>query len=145
MTQSTTLPPNGPPPSAGDDPMQRVELVISILLRVGVVVSLTLVVLGSIVSFVRHPGYAESATELPGLTRPTAEPMRSIGGVVVGLEEHRGQAIVTLGLLVLIATPMMRVGVSTVAFLLERDWVYTGITLGVFCLLMLSLVLGAAE
>lgn len=145
MTQPTTLPPSGPPPSASDDAMQRVELVISILLRVGVVASITLVILGTIVSLARHPEFVESAVELPRLTQPASEPMRSIGGVVVGLEEHRGQAIITLGLLVLIGTPMMRVGVSTVAFFLERDWAYTGITLGVFCLLMLSLALGAAE
>ena len=57
----------------------------------------------------------------------------------------RGEAIVTLGLLVLIATPVMRVAVSVVAFIQHRDRTYALITAAVLCLLLLSLVLGRVE
>lgn len=146
MTQLPNSPSDTPPPGfAGDNPMRRVELAISILLRVGVATSLILVVAGTIVSFLRHPEYVNSPAELANLVRPGRVPLRSLSEVAVGLRDLRGQSIVTLGLLVLIATPMMRVGVSIVAFFLERDWVYTLITSAVFCLLVLSLLLGAAE
>ncbi len=65
--------------------------------------------------------------------------------MAAGLRHFNGQSIVALGLLVLIATPVMRVLVSVVAFLQEHDRLYTLITMVVFCLLILSLVLGAVE
>jgi uncharacterized membrane protein len=45
-----------------------------------------------------------------------------------------------LGLLLLIATPIARVAFSAVAFVLERDWLYTGVTLFVLALLLYSLL-----
>ncbi len=140
-----TPPLNPPPEIPGDQHMHRVELAISILLRVGVATSLILIVVGTIVSFLRHPEYVNLSAELANLVQPGRAPLRSLSEVAAGLRDLRGEAIVALGLLVLIATPMMRVGVSIVAFFLERDWVYTLITSAVFCLLMLSLLLGAAE
>jgi uncharacterized membrane protein YfcA len=53
------------------------------------------------------------------------------------------EAIITLGLLVLLATPVLRVAVSIGAFALEHDWLYVGITTLVLALLLSSiLVLG---
>jgi uncharacterized membrane protein len=65
--------------------------------------------------------------------------------VARGLQALQGDAIVTLGLLLLIATPVVRVGISILAFVYERDRVYTFITLTVFCLLILSFFLGKVE
>lgn len=48
------------------------------------------------------------------------------------------------GLLVLIATPILRVAVSIVAFLQMRDRVFAGITTVVLLLLVTSLSLGRA-
>jgi uncharacterized membrane protein len=47
-----------------------------------------------------------------------------------------------LGLLVLIATPILRVIGSTLAFLYERDWRYALITFVVLLVVTLSLLLG---
>jgi len=55
---------------------------------------------------------------------------------------QRGQAIVTLGLLLLIATPIARVAFSVAAFIVERDRVYVVITIVVLALLLLSLLFG---
>jgi len=54
-------------------------------------------------------------------------------------------ALVTVGLLLLIATPVARVAVSVLAFIYQKDRVYTLITLAVLCLLLLSFVLGKVE
>jgi uncharacterized membrane protein len=118
---------------------------ISNLLRVGVTTSLVLIVIGTLVSFVRHPADLNSPDELASLVRPGAALPHSLSDVMMGLRELRGQAVVSLGLLVLIATPMMRVAVSILAFLREGDRLYTLITLAVLCLLLLSLALGAVE
>jgi uncharacterized membrane protein len=146
MTQPPNLPPRtSPPGTGGGQHMRRVELVISSLLRIGVAVSLLLLVVGTVVSFVRHPEYVKSPDTLPSFVKPGPALSHSLSELVAGLKVFPGQSIVTLGLLVLIVTPMMRVAVSIVAFFLERDWVYTLITSAVFCLLVLSLALGATE
>ena len=48
------------------------------------------------------------------------------------------------GLLILIATPIFRVGISIVIFFVEKDYLYVKITLLVFVILMLSLLMGKA-
>jgi uncharacterized membrane protein len=48
-------------------------------------------------------------------------------------------AIIQLGLLILIATPVARVAFSVFAFAQERDWLYVVVTLIVLGLLLYSL------
>jgi len=62
-----------------------------------------------------------------------------------GVRALRGRAIVILGLLLLIATPVVRVAVSIFAFIYQGDRIFTLITAVVLCLLLLSFVLGKAE
>lgn len=47
-----------------------------------------------------------------------------------------------LGLLLLIATPILRVAGSVIAFLIERDWRYAFITFIVFLIVLSSILLG---
>jgi uncharacterized membrane protein len=47
--------------------------------------------------------------------------------------------LIQFGLLILIATPIARVALSLAVFLYERDWIYVGVTLVVFGLLLYSL------
>ena len=119
------------------------ELLISALLRAGVSISLALVVIGTVVSFVHHPDYARSSEALARLTRPGMAPhdLRQVGA---GLASVRGQAIVMLGLLVLMVTPVLRVAVSLVSFLRNRDRAFALLTSAVLLLLVLSLLLGKA-
>jgi len=125
--------------------VRRVELAISAILRTGVSISLAMVVLGIIVSFTRHPDYVSSATELRRLTRPGAAFPHTLRDVGNSLGNLRGQGIVMLGLLLLIATPVMRVAVSILAFVVQRDWMFVVITSLVLALLVLSFVLGRVE
>ena len=62
--------------------------------------------------------------------------------VWTGLLILRPQAVIALGLLLLIATPVARVAFSVFAFLEERDWMYVGITLLVLAILLFSLLGG---
>lgn len=124
--------------------LERVERVISVLLRVGVVVSLLVVVAGTVVSFVHHPAYLYSATDLGYLTKPGGAVPRTLGDVAAGVRAGRGQAIVVAGLLLLVATPVLRVAVAVVAFLIQKDRVFALITAVVLALLLLSFFLGRA-
>jgi len=131
--------------AGADARVRRVELLISNLLRVGVIASLTLIVIGTILSFVHHPAYVTSSAELQQLTRAGAAFPVAWRDVVAGVRDLQGQAIVTVGLLLLIATPIARVAVSILAFIYQEDRVFTLITMTVLGLLLLSFVLGKAE
>ncbi len=127
------------------DAVRRVELLLSRLLRAGVVVSLLTVVTGLVMSFARHPDYSRSVEALERLTHPDTAMARSLGDVWRGIAEGRGQAVTALGLLLLIATPVVRVAASVVAYLVERDWTYAIITGIVLALLVVSFVIGKVE
>jgi uncharacterized membrane protein len=136
----------GTAPRAGlevrDPRVGQVEVLISRLLRVGVLISLSVVVAGTVISFVRHPDYTSVPAELQRLTSPGAAFPRSLGQVWQGASGGRGQAIVVVGLLLLIATPVARVAVSIGAFAFERDRTFATITTVVLLLLLLSFRLG---
>ncbi len=133
------------PDRPSDTAVGKVELVISTLLRVGVSVSLAIVVIGTVVSFVHHPDYLHSRDEFARLTRPGAAFPSSLTEVAAGLADLRGQASITVGLLVLLITPVLRVAVSIFAFLFQRDLAFVVITTAVLIFLLLSFVLGHVE
>lgn len=120
------------------------ELLISTLLRLGVVLSLSLVSVGMLLTFFHHPDYFLSAQSLARLTAPEHGP-HQLTGVLVDASNARGQAFVMVGLLVLMATPVLRVALSLLVFSRQRDRAFVTVTAGVLCLLLLSFVLGAAE
>jgi uncharacterized membrane protein len=134
----------GMPKIDPDQRALRVELLISRLLQAGVVTSLFCIAFGTTLSFKRHPDYRSTPSELARLTSPGAAFPHTLGEVWAGAKQFRGQAIVAVGLLILIATPVLRVAVSIIAFVYQRDWIFVGITTAVLVLLLLSFVLGRA-
>jgi uncharacterized membrane protein len=127
-----------PPVSAS----REIEILISDLLRYGVIISLCVVIFGTIVSFVHHPDYLSQKPSLHGLTDAGATFPHTVTDVLRGLMEFQGRSIVMLGLLLLIATPVLRVAVSIFGFVYEADSRYVVITTVVLALLILSFVLG---
>lgn len=71
---------------------------------------------------------------------PTVVP--DIGEVISRVLALRPSGFLAAGLLVLIATPILRVVGSIGAFVYERDWRFVGVTLLVLVVLMISLLLG---
>ena len=133
------------PEAPHSEKSRQVELLISNLLRIGVLTSLGLVVIGMVVTYVHHRDYFTQPPALQRLTAPGAAFPHSVRDVWHGLVAFRGQAIVTLGLMLLIATPVMRVAVSILGFVYEGDRAYVVITTIVLLLLILSFALGTVE
>jgi uncharacterized membrane protein len=77
-----------------------------------------------------HGGY-------PAGTYPT-----SLQGIINGLISLKPFAIILTGLLLLILTPVFRVGVSLIIFLMEQDYLYLAITTIVFVILLGALIFG---
>ena len=122
-----------------------VDIAISNLLRGGVLLSVGVIVIGLTLSFIHHPQYVRSKTDLAHLTDAGTVYPHTLGDVFSRIRDARGQAIVMLGLLLLIATPVARVAFSIAAFAIERDRLYVLITIAVLTLLLLSFAIGAAE
>jgi uncharacterized membrane protein len=124
--------------------VHRVELIISTLLRAGVAISFIVILTGTIFSFIHHPSYLQSPQSLTALTTPGRIFPHSLHDTFAGLRAGSGQAIIVAGLLLLIATPVMRVAISIFAFALQKDWIFTLLTTAVLAFLLLSFLLGHA-
>jgi uncharacterized membrane protein len=70
-----------------------------------------------------------------------------LAGVSVGLFDggHLSISIERAGVLLMLATPVVRVVVACFLFFREKDWKYGWISLGVFVILMLGSVFGIGE
>lgn len=114
---------------------KRIDDIMGLLLRTGVIIAASIVLLGGIVYLVRHP--------LPTINYRTfqgePEQYKSISGIFRDAMAFHGRGLIQLGLLLLIATPVARVVFSVFAFLYERDWKYVTFTMIVLGLLMFSL------
>ena len=114
---------------------QKIEIIIGTLLRTGVTVAAVVVLIGAGVYLWRH-GF-----EVIQYNRFSGEPedLKTLSGILHGAVGMSGRAIIQLGLLLLIATPVARVAFSAVAFAIERDILYVWITLIVLGVLLYSL------
>jgi len=117
----------------GHDPM---ELFIGTLLRAGVIIAAVVAAVGGVMFLASHGSMIADYHVFGG----QPEQLRSVGGVIGGAVRLDSAAIVQLGILLLIATPIARVALSLVAFAREHDRTYVVITAIVLGLLLFSLV-----
>ena len=116
----------------------RVDQLLGNLLRIGVIVATVVGAIGGVLYLAQHGlAPADHAT----FQSEPAE-LRSVGTIVRGALAFRSPAIIQLGLVLLIATPVARVAMSLVAFILQRDRVYVVVTSIVLALLIFSLTGG---
>ncbi len=114
--------------------VEEMEITISNVLRFGVILSAVIIFIGlSMFLITGSSGYN-------GNYYPT-NPLE----ILKGLLSFKSYAIILTGLLILILTPVFRVGVSIIVFFQEKDFLYVKITSLVFIILLISFVLGKVE
>jgi uncharacterized membrane protein len=114
----------------------QIEIIIGLLLRSGVLIAGAVVLVGAIVFL--HSHWRAHVDYRTFIGAPAD--LRSPRTIVEGALHLRGQSIIQLGLLCLIATPVARVIFAAFAFLYERDYLYVVITLIVLATLLYSLI-----
>lgn len=114
---------------------QRFEELIANLLRTGVSLSATVVLVGAIIYLARH-GFAPANYRV---FHGEPEELKSVRGIFGYAFHLHGRGLIQLGLLLLIATPVARVIFSVFGFARERDRMYVGFTLIVLVVLLYSL------
>ncbi len=127
-----------PWPSISD---KQLDDVIGIILRAGVLLAALVVAAGGIF-YLWHYGFSE-----PGYRLFHGEPtyLSTVAGIIRDASAFRARGIIQLGLLLLIATPVVRVAFSIIGFTLQRDWVYVMVTMIVLALLLYSLISGGVR
>ena len=117
---------------------ERVEAVISVLLRIGVVGAAAIVLLGGVLYLLQY-GMA-----VPHYEVFRGEPLhlRTVSGIIATALNFESSGIIQLGLLLLILTPVARVVFSVAAFGLQRDRLYVSVTIIVLVVLLYDLLLG---
>ena len=117
-----------------------VEQLIGRLLQIGVLIAAAITLVGGTLLLIQHGRSPVDYSTFRG------EPsyLRSLSGIVAAAFQRDTRAIVQLGLAFLIATPIARVAFTLVAFALQRDRVYVGVTLLVLALLLFGLLFDIA-
>jgi uncharacterized membrane protein len=117
---------------------KEMELSIAGMLRFGVSLSAVLVFLGGVL-YLRHP-WLKAPTY--GRFVAESEPLRGIGAVLRGALHLEARSVIELGILLLIATPVVRVAFCIVGFARQKNGLYVFISTSVFAILIYSLIQG---
>jgi len=124
-------------PVAGDHFDDRsMETIMGRLLQVGVLLASLVMLVGGVLYAKAHhrgiPDYREFKSE--------PQDLRHIGGVIRGVAAGDPGAIIQLAVLLLIATPVARVVFALIAFGIERDKLYIGVSAVVLAMLLFGLI-----
>ncbi|NVY97161.1 DUF1634 domain-containing protein [Lactobacillus sp. DCY120] len=110
--------------------LNEIELIIGKILRVGVIVSVIVMIIGLGLMVIQTP------------TGTTVHFPTTISGLVHGIGHFQAASIMMLGIFLLILTPVLRVVVSIYAFAKEKDYLYVIITTLVLVILAIAMIGG---
>lgn len=116
----------------------RLKIILIRLLWIGVLTSTAVVIVGGIMYLISHQnGITDFRTF-------SSEPdrLRYVHSILFEAWLLHGRAVIQTGLLIMLATPIMRVFLSLITFLIEGDFVYALISLIVIALLLIGLLSG---
>lgn len=117
-----------------------IQSAIGWVLRIGVFLSIGIVLFGGTVYLYRHGNEIADYHTFKGVP----DFVRTGADILHGILTFRGRAVIQGGIVLLIATPIIRVLFSAVGFILEKDYLYTGITILVLLIIFISMLSGHA-
>jgi uncharacterized membrane protein len=115
------------------------ETDISKALRAGVAICLAFLLVGTALVFINSGADGYTIDQIVSNASTINSSGFSLVEIVSGLARLDGLSFIFVGLMVLIATPIIRVLMSIFAFAMERNWLYTVITIIVFIDLMVAI------
>lgn len=115
---------------------RRLEILIGNLLRAGVLLAAAVVFAGGVFYLAQ---FHAAKVNFHTFTEESAN-LRRVVGIFHSAVALQSRAIIQLGLLLLIATPVARVVFAAIGFYMERDRMYTVVSLIVLAVLIFSLM-----
>jgi uncharacterized membrane protein len=122
----------------------QLQRLIGTTLRIGVMAASVTGIAGGVIFLTAHGGQPVSFHSFAGTASPYTSPGPMLRQALTwdrADHANQGLAIAQLGILLLMLTPIIRVVFSIVAFAMERDRIYVGITSAVLAILVGSLLL----
>ena len=116
----------------------KLEQWVAILLRTGVLLAASVVFIGGIGYLISH-GH-EHPVYRPFHAEPEA--YRRIPEIAARATQLDWRAVIQFGLILLIATPILRVALCLAGFALEKDRIYVVVTTIVLSVLLYSFIVG---
>jgi uncharacterized membrane protein len=124
----TPDPPGGP----------GLEIWISYVLRIGVLIAAAVILIGLVLLIIRGPSGGGSTSLHQIVDREQQMTVRP-SVILHGVRAGNAVNIIQLGIFALILTPVTRVAMTIVLFALQRERVFTLVTLAVFLILLFGL------
>jgi uncharacterized membrane protein len=117
---------------------KQLEISIARILRIGVLTAAIVVSAGGLF-YLRN-----ASTPMPDYSHfhATEPSLRTIVGILSGVSHMDAGSVIQFGILILIATPIMRVVLCIVGFARQQDRLYIAISTTVFIVLMFSFFRG---
>ena len=114
---------------------EKLEAIIGNLLRVGVLGSAAIVMVGGILYLIQHHAENVNYTEF----HMGRSGLRTLPGIFHSAMQLEADSMIQFGLVLLIATPIARVVLAALGFYLERDRLYVAVSLTVLAILIFSI------
>ena len=118
-----------------------IQLILGTLLRAGVIISMTIVLIGGIIFLIHNKGVITDYK----VFKPELAKFSSIASIFKGVLTFHGDAIVQFGILMLIFTPVARIVFAIFSFLIEKDYLYVVIGFIILAIITISLNGGLAH
>ncbi|HKX17179.1 MAG TPA: DUF1634 domain-containing protein [bacterium] len=141
-SESSARPPAPPETSIGE--INVTGRVLGTILRAGVLISAGIILVG-LALFVRRRGAGFVLLGSRDLILSSGETPSSVRDLLDAVRNnaHLPAAVTDIGLLTLMATPVLSVVVSLVSFARNREWHYVVLAAIVLCMLALGSILGS--
>jgi len=118
------------------------QKIIGAVLKYGVWLVLFIAISGGIIYLINH---GQETVHYSTFVEKDQGIFTVIGQIFNGVGNLQGEAVIFLGILLLFFTPFLRLLLSLVSFLLEKDWLYVTISLVVLGIICLSVSFGFAH
>lgn len=122
-----------------DSKIFSIEIWISNLLRLGVIFCGMIVILGWALGWQELSLNLQSLMQIGSSNVYAPPPIHSLVSQAIRLDP---QALISCGVFILIFLPILRVILTGIFFLVEKDFVFVGLSLTVLVLLFVGLILG---
>ncbi len=113
----------------------KMELEMGVLLRTGVILACSIMIMGGALYLWRHGGGHESYR----IFHAEPAPLRSMAGIWREVLTGDARGLIQLSALVLIATPVLRVAFAVYGFARQKQWLFVAVSLIVLALLGVGL------
>lgn len=124
------------PPFAENFDDRRMEIIMGRLLQVGVLLAATVVLAGEILYLLqRAHGRSDYRVFVAQPVR-----LRHPAAMLRGIARGDASAVIDLGILLLVATPICRVIFAVIAFVLEKDRLYVAVSAIVLAVLLFGML-----